>query len=184
MPQDPEFHRQGEARRRHPHLHRAGKHQSGQSARRQEAAEQDHRIPQDAAGLESGRHHDLCRLHPRLSRRHAGIDAARHRDHQEGNAARRARVLLPDAAAGLRGSQDAAQRRASPMDPDLNKYDLEHALHAARPYEQGGVGKTLPRRLGRSITRRSTSRRSCAAPRPTASTSCGWRRSFCGSPNR
>ena len=107
VPQDPEFRRQGQARRRHPHLHRAREHQSRQSARRQEAAEQDHRIPQHAAGLESGRHLDLCRLHPRLSQRHAGIGAARHRDHQEGNAARRAGILLPDAAARLRGSQGA-----------------------------------------------------------------------------
>ena len=40
----------------------------GQSAGRQEAAEQDHRIPQDAAGVEERRRHHLCRLHPRLSR--------------------------------------------------------------------------------------------------------------------
>ena len=112
VPQDPEFRRQGEARRRHPHFHRAGEHQSRQSARRQEAAEQDHRIPQHAAGLEGGRHLDLCRLHSRLPQRHAGIGAARHRDHQEGNAARRARVLLPHAAAGFRGSQGAVRTRA------------------------------------------------------------------------
>ena len=37
--------------RRAPRLHRAGEHQPGQSARRQEAAEQDHRIPQDAADV-------------------------------------------------------------------------------------------------------------------------------------
>ena len=110
LPQNPEFRRQGQARRRHPHLHRAREHQSGQSARRQEAAEQDHRIPQHAAGVEGGRHLDLCRLHPRLSQRHAGIGAARHRDHQEGNAARRAGILLPDAAARLRGSQGAVDQ--------------------------------------------------------------------------
>ena len=42
--------------------------------------------------------------------RHAGIVAARHRDHQEGNAARRAGVLLPHAAARLRGSQGAVDQ--------------------------------------------------------------------------
>ena len=113
VPQDPEFRRQGQARRRHPHLHRAREHQSRQSARRQEAAEQDHRIPQHAVGLESGRHLDLCRLHPRLSQRHAGIGAARHRDHQEGNAARRPGILLPHAAARLRGSQGAVDEGRS-----------------------------------------------------------------------
>ena len=68
-------------------------------------------------GLESGRHLDLCGLYPRLSQRHAGIGAARHRDHQEGNAARRAGILLPHAAARLRGSQGAAhegRRRSIP----------------------------------------------------------------------
>ncbi len=51
LPQDSEFHREGDARRRPPRLHRAGEHQSGQSDRRQEAAEQDHRIPRDAAEM-------------------------------------------------------------------------------------------------------------------------------------
>ena len=37
-------------------------------AGREEAAEQDHRIPQDAARLEACRRHHLCRLHPRASR--------------------------------------------------------------------------------------------------------------------
>ena len=53
VPQDPELHREGRARRRHARLHRAGEHQPGQPDRRQEAAEQDHRIPQDAAGVEA-----------------------------------------------------------------------------------------------------------------------------------
>ena len=113
VPQDAELHREGSARRRHARVHRAREHQSRQPARRQEAAEQDHRIPQDAAGLEEGRRHDLCRLHPRLPGRHAGVDPRRHRDHQEGTAARHPGVLLPDAAAGLGGSQDAVQQRGA-----------------------------------------------------------------------
>ena len=39
--------------------------------------------------------------------RHAGIDPARHRDHQARAAGRSAGVLLPDAAAGLGGSPEA-----------------------------------------------------------------------------
>ena len=56
-----------------------------------------------------GRHHDLRRLHPRLPERHAGVDPPRPRDHQEGAAARYARVLRADAAAGLGGPQGAVR---------------------------------------------------------------------------
>ena len=45
LPQAAEFHREMRARRRQARVHRAGEHQSGQSGWRQEAAEQDHRIP-------------------------------------------------------------------------------------------------------------------------------------------
>ena len=107
VPQDPEFRREGEARRRHPHLHRAGEHQPRQPAGGEEAAEQDHRVPHHAARLEGGGHLDLRGLHPGFSRRHAGIDPPRHRDHQEGAAARHPGVLLPHAAAGLGGPQGA-----------------------------------------------------------------------------
>ena len=72
--QHPELHREGRAGRRASRLHRAGEHQPGQPAGGQEAAEQDHRVPQDAAGLEGRRRLDLCRLHPRLPERHARID--------------------------------------------------------------------------------------------------------------
>ena len=53
LPPHPELHREIAPRRRHPRVHRAGEHQPGQSDRRQEAAEQDHRVPQDAAGVEA-----------------------------------------------------------------------------------------------------------------------------------
>ena len=79
VPQDPELHREGGAGRRAARLHRAREHQPGQSDRRQEAAEQDHRIPRDAAEVARPRRHHLRRLHPRLSRRHQGIDHPRHR---------------------------------------------------------------------------------------------------------
>ena len=72
VPQDPEFHREGEAGRRHARLHRAGEHQSGQSGGGEEAAEQDHRVSQDAARLEGTGHHHARRLYPGLSSGHAG----------------------------------------------------------------------------------------------------------------
>ena len=65
----PRFMEKAKRRRRDPGVHRAREHQPGQPARGQEAAEQDHRIPQDAAGLESGRHPHLGRLHSGLPRR-------------------------------------------------------------------------------------------------------------------
>ena len=65
-----ELRREMRARRRAARVHRHGEHQSGQSDRRQEAPEQDHRIPPDAAGLEEDRRHHLCGLYPRLSQRH------------------------------------------------------------------------------------------------------------------
>ena len=43
--------------------------------------------------VEGRGHHHLCRLHPGLPGRHAGFDPRGHRDHQEGIAARSARVL-------------------------------------------------------------------------------------------
>ena len=62
----PNFIEKAKQRRRHPRVHRAGEHQPRQSGRGQEEAEQDHRIPQDAARLEGARHLHLCRIHPRL----------------------------------------------------------------------------------------------------------------------
>ena len=64
----PELRRESEARRSHPGLHRPRERQSRQSRRRQEAPEQDHRVPQDAACVEGAGHHHAGRLHPRLSR--------------------------------------------------------------------------------------------------------------------
>ena len=46
-----------------------------------------------------------------FSDRHARIDRPRHRDHQEGAAARHPRILLPDAAARLRGPPSPSQER-------------------------------------------------------------------------
>jgi hypothetical protein len=50
-PQDSEPHREIPARRRHPRAHRSREHQPGEPNRSQEAAEQDHRVSQDAARI-------------------------------------------------------------------------------------------------------------------------------------
>ena len=156
----PRFIAQGAVGRRLSLLHRAGEHQPGQPAGRQEAPEQDHRIPQDAAGLAQGRHLDLGGLHPRLPGRHARIDPARHGDHQEGAAARHPRAVHADAAARLGGPPDAVEagrvdgprpqqvrsppsRRAPSEDerrgvlPDLSRL-LAGLLHA-RAHRDGGA---------------------------------------------
>ena len=109
VPSHPELHPQGALGRRLSRLHRARERQSRQPAGRQEAPEQDHRIPQDAAGLAHQRRLDLGGLHPGLPRRHARIDPARHGDHQEGAAARHPRAVHADAAARLGGPPDAVE---------------------------------------------------------------------------
>ena len=98
----PEFHREGDEGGSAAHFHRAREHQSRQSDRGQEAAEQDHRVPRDAAEVARPRRAHLRRLHPRLPGRYEGIDPARRRDHQARAAARHPRVLLPDAATWAR----------------------------------------------------------------------------------
>ena len=75
---------------------------------RQETPEQDLGISRDAVGLAGAEGDDLCRLYPRLSDRHAGNHRARHRDHQKRTAGRHSRILLSDAAAGFRRSQEAS----------------------------------------------------------------------------
>ena len=49
--------------------------------------------------------------HPWFSHRHAGDHRPRHRDHQERIAARHPRILFPDAAPRLRGSQEPLPQR-------------------------------------------------------------------------
>ena len=108
VPQDPELHREGDARRRRPRLHRAREHQSREPDRGQEAAEQDHRIPGHDAEMARPWCADLRGLHPGLSGRHQGKHPARCRDHQARVAARPAGILLPDAAPRLRRPQESA----------------------------------------------------------------------------
>ena len=181
LPQDPELHREGGAGRRAPRLHRAGEHQPGQPDRGQEAPEQDHRIPRDAAEVARPRRHHLRRLHHRLSRRHQGIDPARHRDHQARTAARHSRVLLPDAAARLGGPQERCWQRASGWTPTSTSTTSTTASRTIRRCRTRS-GRTPIGRPGRRSTRPSTSARSCGA-RPPASSAGRARRSrrCCGS---
>ena len=111
------FHRKGGGGGRAAGVPRAREHQSGQPGRREEEAEPHRRISRDAAGLEEGRLLHLCRLHPRLSRRHAREHREGHQDHPARIAARPARVLLLDAAAGLRGPQEAFLERGRRWTP-------------------------------------------------------------------
>ena len=113
LPPHPQLHPEGGAGRREARLPRAREHQPGQPCRGEEEAEPHLRISRDAAGVEEGPLLHLCRLHSRLSRRHAGDDRPRHQDHPARTAARSPRILLPDAAAGLRGPQEAARHPAS-----------------------------------------------------------------------
>ena len=78
-------------------------------AGREEAPEQDHRVPPDAARLEGTGHHHAGRLYPWFSSRHATDDQARYCDHSEGAAARYSGILLPDAAARVGGPPGALE---------------------------------------------------------------------------
>ena len=80
VPPHPELYREGGARRLQPGLHRAGKHQPGQSAGGQEEAEPGARIPPAVPRLAQAQGHHLCRVYSRLPERHAGADLPRHQD--------------------------------------------------------------------------------------------------------
>ena len=80
-----------------------------------------------------------------------GVDPARHRDHQARIAGRHPRILFPDAAAGLGGPPEALHAGVW-MDPDLNKYDLNHRVVAPSQNVGRGMGGSLPRGLGSYYT--------------------------------
>ena len=158
----PNFVEKSRARGRHAGVHRARERQPGQPDRRQEAAEQDHRISQDAAGLEGAEHLRLCRLYPGLPRRHAGIDPARHLHHQARAPARHARVQHPHPASRLRGPQGAVGegRRHGCRSQQIRPRARGHRPSDDEP---GQSSRRSIRRRGRSTTRQSTSRRCCGA---------------------
>ena len=71
----------------------------------------------------------------------------------------------------LPGSEDHKKLHSTgvPMDPDMNKYDLEHACTAHPLMSKEPGKKSMPMR-GRAITPTRMSKRSCAAPSCPAST--------------
>ena len=101
----------------------------------------------------ASRGHHLCRLYPRLPDRYAGVDRARHRDHQEELPID---ILEFFCLTPLPGSEDHKKLlgKGVRMDPDMNKYDLEHVVHRPRDHVEGGVGRGLSRRLGALLHRR------------------------------
>ena len=58
----------------------------------------------------------------------------------------------------LPGSEDHKKlaARGAPMDPDMNKYDLEHVVDRSSAHVEATVGGRLSPRLARPITRPST----------------------------
>ncbi len=120
----------------------------------------------DAAGLEERRRHHLCRLHPRLPQRHGRVDHARHRRDQARTAGRSVGVLLPDAAAGFRGSSQAASRPARrSIRTSTNTISTTSARRIRRCRARSGTTPTKWR--GSAITPSITSRQFYGAwPRP------------------
>ena len=94
-----------------------------------------------------------------------GVDPARHRDHQARTAARRARILLPHPAAGLRGSPEPVE--AGRLDGPRHQQIRPQPPRFASSQDVGrGMGGGLSRRRGTPFIRPSTCGRSCAAPSP------------------
>ena len=158
VPPHSELHRESGARRLHCRVHRPREHQPRIPDGHEEAAEQDLGIPRDAAGLEAGQGDDLRRLYPGLPDRYAGIDRARHRDHQERAADRSVGVLLPDAAAGLGGPQEAAHARGADG-PRHEQIRPRARLHRASADGEGDLGAGLCGRVAAATTPTSTWKR-------------------------
>jgi len=147
VPQDPEFHREGEARRRHARVHRPRERQSGQPRCRQETAEQDHRIQKKC--YKPGRRRASFTL--------AGYILGFPSDTPE--TIRRDIAIIQEelpldiieffCLTPLPGSEDhqVLWKKGVAMDPDLNKYDRRARLHRASAHEPGAVGGNLPRIL-------------------------------------
>ena len=153
-----ELHREGGARRRTSVSSSGWRTSTPRTwSARKEASEQDHRVPQDAAGVEERPAWiDLLRLHSRLPRRYAA-----NRSCTISRSSRRScrsicwssSILTP-----LPGSEDHKRLHEAgvAMDPDLNKYDLNHVVHRARPDVARGVGTASIMTPGKRTTRSST----------------------------
>ncbi len=81
-----------------------------------------------------------------------GIDPARHRDRQARAADRHPGVLLPDARCPARRITRILYTKGVPMDPDMNKYDLEHVCTAHPRMSKQDMGEGLSRRLGELLS--------------------------------
>ena len=81
------------------------------------------------------------------------IDRARHRDHQEGIAGRHSRILLSDAAAGLRGSQEPVHEGGADG-PRHEQIRSRTRLHRASDHVEGGLDAGLCRCLEALLYRR------------------------------
>ena len=146
LPQDPALHREGRRGRRGPGVRRDGEHQHRQPHRGEEAPEQDQRIPRDVSSMEEASGHHHRRLHHRLPERHARIDPARYRSDQAGAADRPDLLHQFDAAAGLRGSPEAAPPgRLDGSGPQQIR--PQPPGHASPAHVRRGVGQGLCRGL-------------------------------------
>ena len=121
----------------------------GQSPRRQQAPEQDHRISPHAAGNgTSAGVFTFAGYIIGFPGDTQGIDPPRHRDHQARAAARRARILRPDAAARLGGPQpDARGGRVDGSRPQQIQSPPPGQPPSA--HVRRGMGRGLSRRLAR-----------------------------------
>ena len=136
---------------------------------------------QDAARLEAGGRDHLCRLHSGLPGRYAGVDQARHRDHQEGIAARHPGILLPHAAAWVRGPQGAVSegRLDGPRHEQIRPRACRGGSSGDDPR---GVASGLSRRLGHVLHARAHAHDPAPRRRAPAWECTGWRRCCSSSP--
>jgi hypothetical protein len=125
LPQDPELRRESGESRLQQRLHRAREHQSRRAYRGEKEAEPDLGISRDAAGVEARQGHDYAGYilgfpndtPDSIFRDIATIQRELPLDLGE------FMILTP-----LPGSEDHKNlyQKKVPMDPDMNKYDLEH----------------------------------------------------------
>ena len=171
VPPDPELHREVRARRRAARVHRAGEHQSRTTCSAPRSGRT--RSPNIARCCWPGRAARIIT--------YAGYILGFPNDTPE-SILRDIEIIKRELPVDmlefffltpLPGSEDHQKlhrARASPMDPDMNKYDLNHVMHgASRDVARRNGSEAYRAGVEHATTRRSTSRRSCAAsPRAAA----------------